>query len=337
MEHIDDPVIDVFDLGSGDDGTPPAEVDQRTPVERVEDALSAFADGEVRALEVAYLTDTGRAATDRLAAAWPSLPEETRVAVARWMNELAEDRVELNFGRSLRVALDDPSAVVRQLAVAGLWEDEGRDLPPILLRLLRADPSQDVRAEAAQGMGRFAVLAAGGDDVGMDADRLRDVLLDVAADEAEPSLLRRRALEAVAVFGAEDSEIADLIEEAYDGDDPGLRAGSVFAMGRTLDPRWSSTILAELRSDDAELRYEAARSAGELGDEAAVTDLADLVEDEDAEVRVAAIAALGHIGGRSAVRVLRALADRADGAETEAVAAALEEAVALGDPLRVNP
>ena len=63
-----------------------------------------------------------------LAVAWESIPEDNRIDLVRRFDELSEERVELNFGRALRVALDDRSAVVRQLAIAGLWEDESSEL-----------------------------------------------------------------------------------------------------------------------------------------------------------------------------------------------------------------
>lgn len=317
----------------------PGEVaaDLRSGDEKVAAALEAFASGEVAAAEVALLSDMDRMAASRFAAAWHGFPEPVRSQVVRWMVDLAEDRIELNFGRALRVAVEDASAVVRQLAIAGLWEDEGRDLPTLLLIVLREDPSQDVRAEAAQVLGRFAGRVGSGEDIGVDADRLRDILVGVAADETEPAMVRRRALEAVSPLGKDDEEIAELIVDAYEGDDSALRAGAVYAMGRTLHGRWLATVRAELSSDDAELRYEAARACGELGDDAALSDLAALAGDADAEVRTAAIAALGQIGGRGALRTLRQLAEDPEPADAEAVEAALEEALVSVDPLQVRP
>jgi HEAT repeat protein len=335
LDGLDDRVGGV-DGGAGEDPREAA-VDLRSSDEKVAAALGAFALGEVAAPDVVLLSDMDRAGAGRFTAAWQGLPEPVRRQVVRWMVDLAEDRIELNFGRALRVAVEDASAVVRQLAIAGLWEDEGRDLPTLLLIALREDPSQDVRAEAAQVLGRTAARAGAGEDIGLDADRLRDILVAVAADETEPEMVRRRALEAVSPLGEDDEEIADLIVEAYEGDDSGLRAGAVYAMGRTLNSRWLETVRAELSSDDAELRYEAARASGELGDDAALSDLAALAGDGDAEVRTAAIAALGQIGGRGGLRILRQLADDPDPVDAEAVEAALEEALVSVDPLQVRP
>ncbi|HEU0114768.1 MAG TPA: HEAT repeat domain-containing protein, partial [Thermomicrobiales bacterium] len=156
--------------------------DAAAPAERppLAETLAALAEGPARPVDVANLSDLDRAGADAFGAAWRAWPEATRAAIVRAMDELAEDRVELNFGRVLRLALDDPSPVVRQLAVAALWEDERADLLDRLRRLLATDVLEDVRAEAAKGLGRFAELAAEGAIPAADADRVRGELLAAA-------------------------------------------------------------------------------------------------------------------------------------------------------------
>lgn len=289
------------------------------------DAIAAIGRGEFQPSELTPLSDLGRADTTALARAWRDFPEAARATAVRCCAELAETNLQYTFGRVLRIALDDPSALVRQLAVAALWEDDGTDLVGRYLMLLRNDQSQDVRAEAAQGLATFADRAA---EEGLSPERaaeIRSALVAVAGDATEPYLVRRRALESVAVFGSQD-RIVDLIREAYDADDHGARAGALYAMGRSLDRRWLPTILAELESADAEMRYEAARASGRLGDDRAVPGLAALGLDLDPEVRCAAIDALGNIGGSAAVSVLRALRASSPESDAEAIEDALEEA-----------
>ena len=300
----------------------------------VADTIAALQRGDFRALDLVSLSDLSRADASALARVWAELPEEARIDCVRFLAELAENNVEYTFGRALRIALDDESQVVRQLAVAALWEDEGSDLIDRFLGLLESDPSQDVRAEAAQALAVFAEQAASDQLTPGRAERLRAALLAAAQDTGEPYLVRRRALESLAVFGGQ-PDIVALIAEAYDEDDAGLRAGALYAMGRSHDRRWLATLLAELDSADAEMRYESARACGHLGDERAVPDLARLTTDEDVQVRHAAIAALGKIGGPSSIRVLRALSQRASAVDAEAVADALEEALTSVDALRV--
>ena len=297
--------------------------------------LASLRQGKVDTAGVCGLSDLTRAAMAELATAWPTLPEPTRVAIVRQMEDLAEGRIELDFGRALRVALGDESPVVRQLAVAALWEDEQSDLLDRLRSLLANDPSQDVRAEAARALGRFAERAVAGELDEPTTVDLRASLASLAADETSPYGVRRRALESVGVF-CRDATVRDVIRDAYESDDQGLQASALFAMGRSLDRRWQEILLDELQSPESELRFEAARACGALGDERLVPDLVPLTGDPDAEVRHATIASLGQIGGRAAVRVLRSLATEADEADAELIDDALEEAAASAEPLRVG-
>jgi HEAT repeat protein len=299
------------------------------------DAIAAIGRGDFVVRELIPLADLGRADTEAFARAWPTFPEDRRERVIRAMAELAETNVQYMFGRALRVALADPSPVVRQLAVAALWEDEGTDLISRLLELVENDPSQDVRAEAAQGLAHFAELAAE-DELDADvADRLRRTLVAAARDPHEPYVVRRRALETVAVFGR-DAEVVDLIRDAYDADDAGLRAGALYAMGRSCDSGWLDALIHEFDSPDAEMRFEAARATGEIGDDRAIPGLASLAIEADTEVRQAAISALGRIGGTAAVNSLRRLARGAGAADREAIEEALEEALVSIDVLRLR-
>jgi HEAT repeat protein len=281
--------------------TPTSQEPPPKPAATPADALAAIGRGDFASHELIPLADLGRTDLATFRRAWLAFPVESRERVVRGFAEIAENDVRYQFGRALRVALDDPSEVVRQRAVAALWEDEGSDLIESLLDLAEHDPSQDVRAEACQGLGRFADMAAAEELDDEVVDRLRDLLISLADDPDAPYIVRRRALESVAVFGS-DSAIVDLIRSAYDSDDAGVKAAALYAMGRSLDTGWLEAIVYEFDSPDAEMRYEAARAAGEIGDQRAVLGLIDLVSDADAEVRHAAIGALGKIGGTAAVQ-----------------------------------
>lgn len=281
------------------------------------------------------LSDLTRVEAAMLSKAWPALSASTREAIVREMERLTEERIDVIFGRALRVALDDASAVVRQLAVSALWEDESADLIERFRRLFLHDPSEDVQAEAARALGRFVERA----EESLDADAsqaLRDELIAAGGDPSTPHSVRRRAIEALGSFGS-NPEVEAVIRDAYDEDDQGLRASAFYAMGQTLDAAWLDLLLEELTNPDAELRYEAARSCGVIGDDRAVEGLVEAAEDEDAEVRHTAITALGLIGGRLSVRALQRLLADAREADAEIIEAALEEANAALDPLRVTP
>lgn len=290
------------------------------------DALTTIGQGSFRAVDFRGLSDLSRADAAELARIWPEFAEEARVRAVMLMDELAEETVELNFSRALRIALDDPSPAVRQLAVDALWEDDSTELCDRVLAILASDDSQDVRAAAAKGLARFADVACAGELDDALTDRIWRALSTTAADPAEPFLVRRRALESLAVFGSR-PEVVELIRDAYDADDPGHHAGALYAMGRTLDPRWLDILLHELDSEDAEMRYEASRAAGAIGDVRAIPGLASAAIDEDNEVRQEAILSLGRIGGPASVRVLRGLAETASPADQQAIADALGESV----------
>ena len=319
----------VFDGVENDSGG------ESTTAERGTGSLTAFRGGEMSPTEVALLSDLDREAAARFAIEWSGLPETIRERVVRTMDELAEDRLELNFGRALRIALDDPSPVVRQLAVAALWEDERQDLIDPLRELLARDPSQDVRAEAARGLGRFAQLGARGMLPDGAGDRLREELVAAAGDERAPETVRQRALESAAVLGS-DPEIRAMILDAYESDDQAWQGAALYAMAQNLDSGWLPMVIQELANPDAQLRFEAARACGAFGDEAAIPELVECAADDDPEVRHAAIGSLGQIGGRAAVRALERLSASAGDADRDVIEAALAEALALADPFGVD-
>ncbi|MGC4190873.1 MAG: HEAT repeat domain-containing protein [Thermomicrobiales bacterium] len=282
------------------------------------------------------LSDLGRAQIVELRPVWASLDEAHRERVLLELTELAEDRYDLAFGRVFRLALNDPSATIRQRALGGLWDDDDSDLPDLLLNALQTDPADDVRIQAAQNLAPVATKAVLGETDDAFGERLRSALFALLDDPIEPLALRRRALEAVAAFGSDPALDRHLVA-MYEDDDSGLRSSAVFAMGQTLDPRWYGTVLNELASDDAEVRYEAARAAGHYGDPGGLPALAELATDEDDEVRQAAIAAIGEIGGRPAMRMLQRLAEQAGtDADLDAIQDALAEASVDTDPLLLD-
>jgi HEAT repeat protein len=290
------------------------------------DALMTIGQGTFHLRELRGLSDISRAEFATLVQSWPALSEEARIRTVQLMDELAEETVELNFARALRIALDDTSPAVRQLAIDALWEDDSVEICQRLLSILNLDESQDVRAAAAKGLGRFADVAIVGNLSSDLADELWKALLTAAENVSEPYLVRRRALESIAAFGSR-PEVIDLIRKAYDADDAGFHTAALYAMGRTVDPRWLDILIEELESDDAEMRYEAARATGELGDVRAIPGLAIAAIDEDNEVRQEAIISLGRIGGKAAERELRRLAEDANEADQEAIAEAIGEII----------
>lgn len=293
--------------------------------------LAAIQSGDLATNAVTRFSDLSRTDAKALAREWLSIPAETRVALMRRFDEISEERIDVNFHRALRIALDDPEPAVRQLAVDALWEDESSDLLTRLTTMVASDPSPDVRAQAAAALERYVARATSGEIDNAQAAEVRRTLLDAVMDSEAPYALQRRALEALGPLGS-DPQIAGLIGERYESDDHGLQCSALYAMGRSLQARWLPTLLAELENDDPELRFEAARAAGALGSPDAIPALLEAARSDDVEVRQAAIAAIGQIGTRGSLRALERLLDDANEAEAELIEATIEDVQTVLDP-----
>jgi HEAT repeat protein len=258
--------------------------------------------------------------------AWEAITPDRRDEIVHAMATLAEDNVDLDFGAVFFWLLDDLDAGVRATAIEGLWEDTSARLLHRLLTMVEADPAPEVRAGAALALGRFAYLSAIEELSAEDSKALRTKLLGLLFDQQQSFDVRRRALEGVGYF-ADTSELQREIEQAYASDEQLLRESALVAMGRSMLPRWLPTIGAALGSASPALRYEAARAAGEMAEEARtlIPRLASMIDDSDSEVALAAIWALGQIGGDAARRALQRIRKSRDEARSQAAEEALEE------------
>ena len=188
--------------------------------------------------------------------------------------------------------------------------------------MLRSDPSAHVRASAASALGRF-VLAGELEQLDPPIQaRLTTELLTSIHLKGEGLEVRRRALESVAY--ACTPEVLGALETAYYHEDEQMRLSAIVGMGRTCDKRWMKTILEELESNSAAMRYEATLASGNLALREAVPTLTRLLDDPDPQIRDAAIWSLGQVGGDQAKQALLEALGNAD----EDDAAALEEALA---------
>lgn len=295
----------------------------------------ADATGSPSAVEVSRLSGLSPTDLAQFREVWASVPAQRRREVLQMAVQLAENDVEMNFGDVFKVCLEDPDAAVRAAAIEGLWEDEEFRTADQLATMLRSDSAENVRAAAALGLSRFALLAEEGKLYAPSAKRVRDALFAAAADPSEAVEVRRRVVEALGVLS--DPRVAALVEASYADSNPKMRASAVYAMGRTCDERWLETILRELESENPEMRYEAARAAGELGSARAIVPLIALLDDPDLEVQLAAVGALGDIGGDVARRALQRCLKSEKPAIRAAAADALSELDLTADPLSVSP
>ena len=278
---------------------------------------------ELKATELEQLSGLLDDEREELRSRWAEIDPARRREILSMLIDLADDNCELDFAAVYDTALTDPDAAVREQAVSGLWESDDRRAIPKLTGILSDDADQRVRAAAALVLGHFAVLAATGKLVERDAACVYDSLMAALQKEDEPLAVRRRALEAVAAFVT--PEVPDLIQRAYESDEPKLRQSALCAMGHTGDPTWLPTIYREMHSGDPAMRYEAANATREFGETESVPHLAELVADADVEVALAAVLAVGLIGGAGAKKLLHGIADNdEDQVVREAAAEALQ-------------
>ncbi len=263
-------------------------------------------------------------APDNLAAletAWPDIDAERRFNVLEDLADLSEANFEVSFDPVFRLALEDESAPVRAAAIPGLWEAEDADLMGRFLHLLQHDPAPEVRAAAASALGHFVYLGEIEELTPAQSQRIQDALVGVIHGKDDVQV-RRRALEAVAFSSR--PEVPELISAASASADEKMRVSAVFAMGRSAEGRWAPQVAAELESVVPEIRFEAARAAGELELEDAVPALARMGDDSDRQVREAAIWSLSQIGGEDARKALKRLLRHAAPDEKEFVRDALD-------------
>jgi len=297
-------------------------------------AKSLYSDSEILNADLARFSDLNDDGLSQFRKAWSNAEITRRAEVAGKLVSLGEDDVTLDFTRVFRALLDDPDPGTRVRALAGLeLEDKYAVVRPIL-KTLKTDESPEVREAAARAAGKFALLAELGnlpEAVGKD---IFEGLLEVLENTSEPIAVRRRALESIASFKQE--LVDNYIEDYYYSQEPGVKASALFAMGRNCQSRWLDFIMDGLQSGDSEIRFEAARSSGEIGEEEAVPGLLALLDDNDHEVQEASIMALGKIGGQEARHALQQLSKSQDTRIKEAAKSALTELEICEDPLSSN-
>lgn len=275
--------------------------------------------------ELRRLNDIGADAQFEFWTAWQQIDPARRREIATALASLAEDNVEFDFRDVFSAILEDSEPEVRTAAVDGLWEDERLTTLRRLLPMLANDPDDDVRASVALALGRFAYRSSIDELPARVSKDVRQALLESSSNLDLVDEVRRRSLEGLGYYAGED--VTRLIGQAYTSGRQPLKESALVAMGHNLDTRWLPVLQVELQSNEAALRYEAARAAGELGSEATslLPHLLPLAEGDDSEVAVAAIWALGQIGGEPARRALKRLAQSDDATVQQAADEALGE------------
>ncbi len=281
-------------------------------------------EGRVTAEAIYSLSDLYGERLETFRGVWAEVSVERRRDLITRLVETAETNFELDFSAIIHAALHDEDSQVRLTAIEGVLEESPHSVVERLITLAQSDPLAEVRAGAAKALGMFVLRGELGGLPEALNKRLQDAMWALYTNFQEDLDVRRRALEALGNCGREG--VQELIHEAYYADELPMRVSAVFAMGRSCDAVWQPMILDELTSEHPEMRYEAARAAGELELRPALSQLAELAYEEDREIQEMAIWALGEIGGNEAIRILDDLAALAEENEDEELAEAVEEA-----------
>ncbi len=284
--------------------------------------------------ELAVLSDLNDEGLKAFRQSWGSIDAGQRLNLISRLVSISEEDFILDFTGIFKIGLEDPEEKIRIKALEGLELEDKYVFAPLVIKVLKADESEEVRTAAARTLGKFALLSELGDFPEVIGQDISEALMKVLENPAEPISIRRRALEAIAPF--HDEVVEQYIEDYYHSEDPRVKASAIYAMGLNCDSRWLSFLISEMQNSLAEIRYEAAQASGQVGDEEAVPYLLKLLEDEDPEVQEAAIASLGKIGGKQAKQTLQKLARDPNNRIKEAAKTALTELSACEDPLSLN-
>ena len=296
-----------------------------TPLAELTEALERLASGaDLLPSELSVFSDLDRERVKVLEAAWPGIPDETRVKVMTEALRLSDESVDVEFSRFAAVAASDPLAEVRSAAVEALRESPLRRTARLLTSVLRDDDDEDVAAIAADVLGEFVLRLDLGRFPEREGEPIVDALRAAASDPARAPAVRASALESLATRSL--PWIEGLVIEAFYGDDETVRLAAVRAMGLSAREDWLEYVLEQFDSGDPEFRREAVIAAGEIASEDAVSRLADLFIDSDEDVAKAAINATGEIGGEVALEYLREFAEEAEEGWADLVAEAMETA-----------
>ncbi len=263
----------------------------------------------------------------QLRGVWSTLPDPERMNLLASLRRHAEENTLTDFDAIYQAAMDDRNGDVRRVAVSAVLGDRDLGILAKLLELCASDAEEVVRATAAERLGGFAYEAEVGTLPAETARQIERVLLERVQSETEAPNVRAQALASAGYFSSE--SVRGEIRRSLTRE--GLRIAAIRAIGRNLDPEWTSVLIEQMASEDPAIRQEAAEAAADYED--TVDALTDLVDDPVVAVRLAAIVSLGKIGNAEAKDALIYCFESNDPVIKKAATAALREIETAEDPL----
>ena len=239
---------------------------------------------------------------DEFGQLWLEWSDERVLDLVKRLAALYQEQPDVEFEAIHKQGLIHPNAAVRVSSLAGLEESDDRTLIKPFGRMMTTDSSPEVRAAAAETLVHLSALAQANKLAPRDESSITEQLFGVLDNDSELDAVKLKALEAVSVFGGD--RLTPYLDAAWSSGDLSARQSSIYAMGRTSDPKWADRVVEDLEHDVVSVRYEATMAIGELGDESHLRPLEAPLDDEDLTVQLAAISAVERIGGDVAKHML---------------------------------
>jgi hypothetical protein len=240
----------------------------------------------------------------QMAETWPQIAPIRRQRLLEDLESLADSNYLVNFDEIFKLGLRDTVPHCRMISIRGLWENEEPAIGEEFVRLLTSDPDKDVRAQAANGLGKYIYLGEMEEIQESLYEKIKSLLIETVSG-SHPEAIRRRALEAAGF--ATDKRVSALIEETYSKNKEDWLLSALVAMGRSANSQWVPQIIENLPHESSHIRLEAAQAAGLLAAQETVPHLLQLIDDPEKDVRQAAIWSLSEIGGMDARAALEEL------------------------------
>ena len=272
-----------------DEITNPSELD-------FEDVITALLDGDTT-LNPQYLyrlTDLIDDELTQFEKIWPEIDEWRRLALLEDLEVLFEGDTLLSFEAICRRATEDINPKVRFQALHSLLGYDVHDLIPKFIQILLEDEDVELRAIAAENLGKYIYLGEVDSLSKRMLKAIERILIGVARG-GDSNLVRRKAVEALGYSSHQD--VPDLIQKAFNMEEPSWVSSAIYAMGRSLDERWEPLVLKMLVHPVPKIRFEAIRAAGKLEIAKARPFLLKYLENYDQDVQMAAVWSLSRIGG----------------------------------------
>lgn len=259
---------------------------------------------------------------EQLEETWPQIALLRRQHLLEDMESLQDGSFLVEFDEVFKLGLDDEHPLVKQIAIRGLWESEDPTVALKLIHILQNDPNPEVCAQAAGGFGKFIYLGELEEIDQTISKRMTQQLIDIVSSN-DPEIVRRRALESLGF--SSNPKVSELIEAAHNKQRENWTISALIAMGRSANAQWIPQIIENLSHEEAQIRIEAAQSAGLLAAQESVPHLLQQIDDPEEDVRLAAIWAMSEVGGLDARAALEGLLKKSqDENEIEFLEEALE-------------